>query len=191
MAVTLSSVLAAAACSNSSETPPPRSAQMEQASPESVTSEQARRTPPRANEPTPGSMQTPLPDHPTPGPADGTPPNSWSSPIGPGIGGGPPPAPPDKVAPDNGGRDMNEGAYSSHHPDGDDADAMLADRIRASLKQDDKLSDAAKNVDISIADGKVTLRGTVKTRAEKKSVESKARNIAGAAEVESRLEVKK
>ncbi len=164
---------------------------MEQASPESIRSEQARRTPPPANEPSPGSNETPLPNHPTPGPADGTPPNSWSSPVSPGIGGGPPPAPPDKVAPDNGGRDVNEGAYSSQHPGGNDADQMLADKIRASLKQDDRLSDSARNVEISTANGKVTLRGTVKTKAEKKSVEAKAREIAGAAEVESRLTVKK
>jgi osmotically-inducible protein OsmY len=95
------------------------------------------------------------------------------------------------MAPDNSGNDVNEGAYSSQHPGGNDADAMLADKIRASLMQDDKLSNAAKNVEITIANGKVTLRGTVKTRAEKKSVETKARDIAGAAEVESRLQVKK
>jgi len=194
IAVTLSSILAAGACSKSSETPPPRSATMEQASPESMTSEQASRTPPRANEPTPGSTENPLPNHPTPGPADGTPPNSWSAPVSPGIGGGPPPASTDRSTSDQGadqGRDVNEGAYSSQHPGGNDADQQLADKIRNSLIQDQKLSDTAKNVEISTANGKVTLRGTVKTQAEKKAVEAKAREIAGAAEVENRLEVKK
>ena len=87
--------------------------------------------------------------------------------------------------------DVNEGALSGQRPGGTDADQALADKIRASLQQDESLSSAAKKVQISIASGKVTLRGNVKSQAEKKAVEAKAREIAGAAEVESRLTVKK
>jgi hypothetical protein len=193
IAVTLSSILAAAACSKSSETPPPRSASMEQASPESTPPEQATRMMPPASEPAPGSPTLPVPDHPMAGTVESTPngasapisPNAAPTPMIPSVGGGP------TTSPDRNVNDVNEGAMSAQHPGGTDADQLLADKIRTALTQDASLSASAKNVDISIASGKVTLRGNVKSQAEKKAVEAKAREIAGAAEVENHLKVKK
>jgi osmotically-inducible protein OsmY len=72
-----------------------------------------------------------------------------------------------------------------------DGDQVVTDEIRASLQVDQNLSPSAKNIDIVTMSGKVTLRGTVKSRAEKKAVEAKARDIAGPEEVESQLRVKK
>jgi hypothetical protein len=201
IAAALSSVIAAAACSKSSETPPPRSASMEQASPESMPPEQTTRSTPPATEPAPGAPTTTLPDRPMAGTAEPTPsggsapfspnavpptsPSVGGGPTTPSVGGGP------TTSPDRNVNDVNEGAMSSQHPGGNDADQLLADKIRAALSQDSSLSASAKNVDISIASGKVTLRGNVKSQAEKKAIEAKARDIAGAAEVESRLKVKK
>ena len=56
--------------------------------------------------------------------------------------------------------------------------------------EDPQLSVAAKNVDVSTASGKVTLKGSVKSKAERNAIEAKVRDIAGAAEVESDLQVK-
>src|SRR5438045_9142518 len=90
IALALSSVVAAAACSKSSDTAPPRSAQMEQASPESTPSEQATQSTPRANEPMTGSPQTvPPAQHPASGANDSLAPNSATTPTPPSVGGGP------------------------------------------------------------------------------------------------------
>jgi hypothetical protein len=164
IAVAISSIVAAGACSHSSETPPPRSAQMAQASPES----------------------TPRPEHPMQGPAGGTPPNSWSSPVSPSIGGGPRPSPSERDV-----RDGNDGLAPDPTLGETDADQGLTERIRASLQADENLSPAAKNVDIVTISGKVTLRGTVKNQAERKTVENKARDVAGAADIENLLQVNK
>jgi hypothetical protein len=137
------SMVAAAACSQSNETPPPRSAQA-----------------------------APVPEHPVQGPAGATPPSSWSSPMSPSIGGGPRPSPSESVS-------------------SGDADQAISDKVRASLQLDQDLSPSGKNVDIVTTEGKVILRGTVRSRTEKREVENRARQIAGEGEVESHLQVKK
>lgn len=52
-----------------------------------------------------------------------------------------------------------------------------------------KMSVNAQNVKIMTQDGKVTLRGPVKTAEEKKQIEEIAHSVAGAANVDSHLEV--
>jgi len=59
------------------------------------------------------------------------------------------------------------------------ADTDLTAQIRKSIMDDKTLSTAAHNVKIVTQDGKVTLRGAVNTQAEKDTVLSKAREIAG------------
>jgi hyperosmotically inducible protein len=54
---------------------------------------------------------------------------------------------------------------------------------------DTKMSIAAQNVKIITQDGKVTLRGPVKSADEKKQVEDIAHSVAGADKVDSQLEV--
>jgi len=56
--------------------------------------------------------------------------------------------------------------------------------------KDDSLSFTAKNVKIITVDGKVTLRGPVKSEAERSAIEAAARRVAGAAQVDNQLEVK-
>ncbi len=203
IAVALSSIVAAMACSKSNETSPPRSADMEQASPESVQTEHASRSRMPANAPYPGSTETaPLPDHPTPGTADGTPPSSWSAPVSPSIGGGPRTAPADRAMKDtnpsaNPGENQGgivsgqQSDQAAQPPVANDPDQALTDKIRAALQEDESLSPSAKNVDITTSSGKVTLRGTVKSQAEKKAVEAKARQLAGSGEIDSKIRVKK
>jgi hyperosmotically inducible periplasmic protein len=54
---------------------------------------------------------------------------------------------------------------------------------------DTKLSVNATNVKIITQDGKVTLRGPVKSDAEKKQIETIANDVAGAGNVDSQLEI--
>ena len=54
---------------------------------------------------------------------------------------------------------------------------------------DTKMSINAQNVKIITQDGKVTLRGPVKTADEKKQIEEMARSVAGESNVDSQLEV--
>jgi len=71
-----------------------------------------------------------------------------------------------------------------------EADRKITSDIRKALMSDGNLSFTAKNVKIITIDGKVTLRGPVKTAAERTAVEAAARKVAGSgARVESQLEL--
>jgi osmotically-inducible protein OsmY len=65
-----------------------------------------------------------------------------------------------------------------------DVTANIRERVVAT-----KLSVNAQNVKIITQDGKVTLRGPVKTAEEKQQIEQIATDVAGAGNVESQLEV--
>jgi osmotically-inducible protein OsmY len=69
------------------------------------------------------------------------------------------------------------------------ADRELTQKIRKAVVADKNLSVAAHNVNISAQDGAVTLKGTVKSDDEKKAIEDKATEIAGAGKVTSELAV--
>jgi osmotically-inducible protein OsmY len=69
------------------------------------------------------------------------------------------------------------------------ADLTITQNIRKAVVDDDSLSTTAKNVKIVTANGVVTLRGPVKSAAEKASIEAKARKAAPEATVQNQLEV--
>ena len=80
--------------------------------------------------------------------------------------------------------------------DGDDddshahaTDAEITDEIRDRLAKHDDLSAKAKNVRVSTANGKVTLSGPVESAEEKAKIDSCAREVAGADDVDNRLDV--
>jgi osmotically-inducible protein OsmY len=68
-------------------------------------------------------------------------------------------------------------------------DRHLMQKIRRSVVADKSLSMQAHNVNITAQDGMVTLRGTVKSEDEKKNIEDKATEIAGAGKVTNELTV--
>lgn len=72
---------------------------------------------------------------------------------------------------------------------GKDRDITAA--IRRAVVSDSSLSFNAKNVKIITVGGKVTLRGPVKSDAERSTIEAKAKAAPGVAEVDNQLEVKK
>jgi osmotically-inducible protein OsmY len=88
-------------------------------------------------------------------------------------------------------RDRSSAALTPMNQGGSEADRTMTQQIRQAVMRDKALSFTAKNVKIITINGKVTLRGTVKTEAERAAVEADARGIAGGEQVESQLEVSK
>ena len=75
---------------------------------------------------------------------------------------------------------------------GSEADRKITQQIRQELMKDKSLSFTAKNVKVITINGKVTLRGPVKSEAERSSIEAAARRAAGSGgQVESQLEISK
>ena len=69
------------------------------------------------------------------------------------------------------------------------ADRELTQKIRKAVVADKNLSVEAHNIHISAQDGSVTLLGSVKSDDEKKAIDDKANEIAGAGKVISQLTV--
>lgn len=67
------------------------------------------------------------------------------------------------------------------------SDIAITRNIRRAVVKDKSLSTAAHNVTIITKDGKVTLKGRVKSDSEKQTVESAAASIAGAGDVDNQL----
>lgn len=70
------------------------------------------------------------------------------------------------------------------------ADRDLMQKIRKSIMDDKDLSTYAHNVKIIAVDGKVTLKGPVRSEEEKKTVEQKATEVAGAGNVTNEITIK-
>ena len=68
-------------------------------------------------------------------------------------------------------------------------DRELTRKIRSALHQEKSLSTYAHNVKIVTQDGRVTLRGPVRSDEEKAAIESKATEVAGSGNVTNELEV--
>ena len=69
------------------------------------------------------------------------------------------------------------------------SDRQLTAQIRRAIVKDKSLSTDAHNVKIVAQDGNVTLKGAVKTDAEKQAIEATASQIAGEGKVSSELQV--
>ena len=96
-------------------------------------------------------------------------------------------------APDN--TKVNERDKAKSQPTADQAkngatDRDIMQKIRKSVMADKSLSTYGHNVKIISQQGKVTLKGPVHTDEEKKNIEAKAVEVAGAGNVTNMLEVK-
>ena len=85
-------------------------------------------------------------------------------------------------------RDKNASSKTPIDQNENQADIDITAKIRKQVV-DTKLSVNAQNVKIITQDGRVTLRGPVKTAEEKKQIEEIAHAIAGADKVDNQLEV--
>ncbi|MBA3830971.1 MAG: BON domain-containing protein [Chthoniobacterales bacterium] len=95
-------------------------------------------------------------------------------------------------APNNSGRnerDRSSDSKTSGDQSNSSADIKMTAAIRRAVVGDDSLSMTAKNVKIITANGVVTLRGPVKTAAEKAAIAKHAMTAAGSAKIDNQIEV--
>ena len=90
---------------------------------------------------------------------------------------------------------VNERDRSQNEPTADQQKANRSDQditqqIRQSIMKDKSLSTYAHNVKIITQNGQVTLKGPVRSEDEKKTVETKATEVAGENKVTSQLDIK-
>ena len=71
------------------------------------------------------------------------------------------------------------------------ADRALTSKVRKAITGNKALSTYAKNVKIIAQDGKVTLRGPVRSEEEKKAIEATAEEVAGTGNVTSEITIVK
>ena len=87
-------------------------------------------------------------------------------------------------------RDRSKGEATADQAKNNAADRETMQKIRKSLMDDKSLSTYAHNLKIIAQNGKVTLKGPVRSEAEKQTVEQKAAEIAGSGNVINELSVK-
>jgi hyperosmotically inducible protein len=86
-------------------------------------------------------------------------------------------------------RDRAPGAVTADQQKNTPTDRQLSQKIRQSLTRDKGLSTYAHNVKIIARDGQVTLKGPVRSEAEKQAVESKALEVVGAGHIVNELSI--
>ena len=96
---------------------------------------------------------------------------------------------PQPTAPDNSKANQNTEAPTADQQKMNPADRDLTKKIRMALHDDQSLSTYAHNIKIISQDGKVTLRGPVRSAEEKAAIEAKAVAVAGEGNVVNRLHV--
>jgi len=89
-------------------------------------------------------------------------------------------------------RDRNNATLTPMDQGSSASDRAITQQIRKDLMNDKTLSFTAKNVKVITIDGKVTLRGAVKSEAERSAIEAAARRATGdGGSVDSQLEIAK
>ncbi len=104
-----------------------------------------------------------------------------------------PAAPQERPAADNtkvNKRDRSPGEQTADQGKNNSSDLDLMKQIRKAVVDDKSLSTSAHNVKIIAKNGKVTLKGPVTSEDEKKAVEQKATEVAGAGNVTNQITIK-
>jgi hyperosmotically inducible periplasmic protein len=86
-------------------------------------------------------------------------------------------------------RDRAKGAVTADQQKDNASDRTLTQMIRRALMQDKSLSSYAHNVKVIAQGGQVTLKGPVRSAAEKQNVEAKAVEAAGAGHVINQMSI--
>jgi osmotically-inducible protein OsmY len=85
--------------------------------------------------------------------------------------------------------DANAGASTADHQKMNPADRNTTKQIRSAIMKDDSLSTYGHNIKIITRDGKVTLKGPVRSEDDKNNIMAKAIAVAGADNVTNELTV--
>jgi hyperosmotically inducible periplasmic protein len=86
-------------------------------------------------------------------------------------------------------RDRNANEPTADQQKENTSDRQLTAQIRRAIVKDKSLSTDAHNIKVIAQGGSVTLKGAVKSDAEKQAIESKAAQIAGEGKVTSELQI--
>ena len=96
---------------------------------------------------------------------------------------------PQQTAPDNTKRNRDQNDKTADQQKMNSTDRTITQKIRKAIHEDKNLSTYAHNIKIITQDGKVTLRGPVKSEEEKSNLQAKAVEVAGQDNVTNELEV--
>src|SRR5580704_3305668 len=96
---------------------------------------------------------------------------------------------PQQTPPDNTKQNKDQTNLTADQQKMNPADRALTQKIRKAIHDDTTLSTYAHNIKIISQDGKVTLRGPVRSEDEKNNIEAKAVAVAGQGNVTDQLEI--
>ena len=86
-------------------------------------------------------------------------------------------------------RDQDQSRPTAGQQKENQSDREITRQIRRSITQDKYFSTYARNIKIITQNGNVTLRGPVRSEEEKKAIEAKANEVAGANHVKSEIDI--
>jgi hypothetical protein len=96
---------------------------------------------------------------------------------------------PQQTPPDNTKQNKDQTNPTADQQKMNPADRAITQKIRKAIHEDTTLFTYAHNVKIITQDGKVTLRGPVRSEDEKSNIEAKALAVAGQGNVSNQLEI--
>ena len=94
-----------------------------------------------------------------------------------------------QTAPDNTKKNKDQTAPTADQQKVNLTDRVITQKIRKAVHDDTSLSTYAHNIKIITQDGKVTLRGPVRSEDEKNNLQAKAVTVAGQENVSNQLEI--
>lgn len=94
-----------------------------------------------------------------------------------------------QTPPDNTKTNKDQGSPTADQQKMNPADRAITQKIRKAIHEDTGLSTYAHNIKIITRDGKVTLKGPVRSDDDKANIEAKAVAVAGAGNVTNKLEI--
>src|SRR6202165_5238272 len=96
---------------------------------------------------------------------------------------------PQQTPPDNTKQNKDQTNPTADQQKMNPADRTITQKIRKAIHEDSTLSTYAHNIKIITQDGKVTLRGPVRSEDEKNNLQAKAVTVAGQENVTNQLEI--
>lgn len=96
---------------------------------------------------------------------------------------------PAQSAPDNTQQNKDQPSPNADQQGMNSSDRAITQKIRKAIHEDKSLSTYAHNIKVITRDGKVTLRGPVRSDDEKSNLQAKAAAVVGEANVTNNLEV--
>ena len=93
------------------------------------------------------------------------------------------------TAPDNTKTNKDQTGPTADQQKMNSTDRAITQKIRKAIHEDSSLSSYGHNIKVITQDGKVTLRGPVRSDGEKSNLEAKAVSVAGQENVTNQLEV--